>query len=63
MGVAIGAGSGSFLLAVADHRFHVFALGTVVALRARWLDVTVLAFGLTYVLGRVVVPRLIDALI
>jgi hypothetical protein len=41
----------------------VFALGTVVALRARWLDATVLAFGLTYVLGRVVVPRLIDALI
>lgn len=32
------------------------------ALRSRWIDAAILAFGLTYLLGRVVVPRLIDAL-
>jgi hypothetical protein len=32
------------------------------SLRGRYLDAAVLAFGLTYLLGRVVVPRVIDAL-
>lgn len=32
------------------------------ALRGRFLDAVILAFGLTYLVGRVVVPRLIDAL-
>lgn len=32
------------------------------ALRSRWVDVAILAFAVTYVLGRVVVPRLIEAL-
>ena len=31
------------------------------ALRARWVDAAILAFALTYVLGRFLVPRLIDA--
>lgn len=85
VGVALGAGSGSLLLAMGDYRFHVFALGGLVAfgvaavlfvrrrracptepdrraLRSRWVDAAILAFGLTYVLGRVVVPRLIDVL-
>ena len=31
-------------------------------LRSRFLDATILAFGLTYLLGRIVVPRVIDAL-
>jgi hypothetical protein len=84
VGVALGAGSGSILLAMGDYRIHVFALGGLVAfgvaavlyvrrrracpteperraLRSRWVDVAILAFGLTYVLGRVVVPRLIEA--
>ena len=30
------------------------------ALRSRWIDAAILAFGLTYVLGRFLVPRLID---
>ena len=83
VGVAIGAGSGSFLLAMTDYRFQAFALGAAVAfgvaavvfarrrracptdaerraLRSRWLDASILAFGLTYVLGRFLVPRLID---
>jgi len=32
------------------------------ALRSRWLDAGILAFGVTYVLGRFLVPRLIDLL-
>ncbi len=32
------------------------------ALRSRWVDVAILTFAVTYVLGRVVVPRLIEAL-
>jgi chromate transport protein ChrA len=32
------------------------------ALRGRFLDAAILAFGITYLVGRVVVPRLIDAL-
>jgi hypothetical protein len=32
------------------------------ALRARLLDATLLAFGLTYLVGRIVIPRLIAAL-
>lgn len=32
------------------------------ALRGRFLDAAILAFGVTYLLGRVVVPRVIDAL-
>jgi len=31
------------------------------ALRSRWVDAAILAFGLTYALGRFLVPRLIDA--
>lgn len=31
------------------------------ALRSRWIDVALIAFGLTYALGRFVVPRLIQA--
>jgi hypothetical protein len=31
------------------------------ALRSRWLDVALIAFGLTYAIGRVVVPRVIEA--
>jgi hypothetical protein len=83
--VALGAGSGSLLLAMRDYRFHVFALGAAVAfaasavlfvrrrrscptdaerraLRSRWVDAAILAFGVTYLVGRVVVPRLIDVL-
>ncbi len=30
-------------------------------LRSRWVDAAILAFGLTYVLGRFLVPRLIGA--
>lgn len=83
VGVALGAGSGSFLLAMTDYRFQAFALGAAVAfgvaavvfarrrracptdverrsLRSRWLDAAILAFGLTYVLGRFLVPRVID---
>ena len=38
VGVAIGAGSGSILLAMADYRPHVFAIGAVVAFAAAaWL--------------------------
>ncbi len=93
VGVALGAGSGSVLLAMTGYRLQVFALGAVLAfavaavmfvrrrracpadadadadadaerraLRSRWVDAAVLAFGLTYVLGRVIVPRLIEAL-
>lgn len=85
VGVALGAGSGSFLLAIGDYRFPVFALGALVAfgaaavlfvrrrracpteperraLRSRWIDAAILAFGLTYLLGRVLLPRVIDAL-
>ncbi len=83
LGVAIGAGSGSFLLALSDYRLQAFAIGGFVAfavaavifvrrrracptdaerraLRSRWLDAAILAFGLTYVLGRFLVPRIID---
>jgi cytochrome c biogenesis protein CcdA len=91
VGVAIGAGGGSVLLAMTGYRLQVFTLGAVLAfavaavmfvrrrracpadadadadaerraLRSRWVDAAVLAFGLTYVLGRVLVPRLIEAL-
>jgi hypothetical protein len=31
------------------------------ALRSRWIDVALVAFGLTYALGRFVVPRVIEA--
>ena len=84
VGVAVGAGSGSALLAMADYRPHVFLLGALVAfgvaavlfarrrrscptdrerrvLRSRWVDVAIIAFGLTYALGRFAVPRLIEA--
>jgi cytochrome c biogenesis protein CcdA len=84
LGVAVGAGSGSALLAMADYRPHVFALGAVIAfgvaavlfarrrracptdderriLRSRWVDVGVIAFALTYAIGRFAVPRLIEA--
>lgn len=83
VGVALGAGSGSFLLAMGDYRPHVFVLGAAVAfvvaaalfarrrracrtdverrsLRSRWLDAGLVAFALTYGLGRFLVPRLID---
>jgi hypothetical protein len=83
VGVALGAGSGSALLAMGDYRFHVFALGALVAfgiagvlfvrrrraclaaaerraLRSRWVDAAIVAFGLTYALGRFLVPRLIE---
>jgi hypothetical protein len=83
VGVAVGAGGGSFLLAMGDYRPHVFALGAIVALavaaalfvrrrrtcptdaerralRSRWLDAGILAFALTYAMGRFLVPRLIE---
>ena len=83
MGVAIGAGGGSFLLAMTDYRFQAFTIGAAVAfgvaavvfarrrrscptdaerrsLRSRWVDAAIVAFGLTYVLGRFLVPRAID---
>jgi hypothetical protein len=83
VGVALGAGSGSALLAMGDYRVHVFALGALVAfgiagvllvrrrracptaaerraLRSRWVDAAIVAFGLTYALGRFLVPRLIE---
>lgn len=85
VGVAIGAGGGSTLLAMADYRPHVFLLGAVVAfavaavlfvrrrracptdderrvLRSRWVDVGIVAFALTYAIGRFAVPRLLEAL-
>jgi hypothetical protein len=85
VGVAIGAGSGSLLLAMRDYRPLVFAVGAAVAfglgavlfarrrrscptpaearaLRSRWLDLGVIAFAVTYAVGRFVVPRLIDLL-
>jgi hypothetical protein len=85
VGVALGAGSGSFLLAMADYRPHVFVLGAIVAfavaavllarrraacpteaerrtLRSRWLDAGILAFAITYALGRFLVPRAIELL-
>ncbi len=85
VGVAVGAGGGSFLLAMADYRPHVFVLGAVVAfvvaaflfarrrrscptdaerrtLRSRWIDAGILAFAVTYALGRFIVPRLIEVL-
>jgi len=85
VGVAIGAGSGSFLLAMADYRPHVFVIGAIVAfavaavlfarrraacpteaerrtLRSRWLDAGILAFAITYALGRFLVPRAIELL-
>jgi hypothetical protein len=85
VGVAVGAGSGSFLLAMADYRPQVFVIGAIVAftaaavlfarrrrscptdaarrtLRSRWLDAGILAFAVTYALGRFLVPRLIELL-
>ncbi len=83
VGVAIGAGGGSFLLAMGDYRPHVFALGAAAAfaigavpfvrrrgacptdaerrrMRSRWVDAAIVAFALTYALGRFLVPRAID---
>jgi cytochrome c biogenesis protein CcdA len=85
VGVAVGAGSGSFLVAMGGYRPHVFVLGAMVAfvaaaisfasrrracpteaerrsLRARWLDAGILAFAITYALGRFLVPRAIELL-
>lgn len=85
VGVAIGAGSGSFLLAMAGYRLHAFAVGAVAAfavaawllarrrracptdaayrsLRSRWLDAGIIAFAVTYAVGRFVVSNLIERL-
>jgi hypothetical protein len=85
IGVALGAGAGSFLAGLADRRFLLFGIGAVVAssvvsllyrrqrrscptpaaaraLRSRFVDAALLAFGVTYLLGRVVVPRVLDTL-
>ena len=85
VGVAIGAGGGSFLLAMGDYRPHVFALGAAVALaagailfarrrracptdaerralRSRWIDAGIVAFAVTYALGRFLLPRAIGLL-
>lgn len=85
VGVALGAGSGSFLLAMTAYRFQAFAVGAVVALavvgwllvrrrrscptdaeyrrlRSRWLDAGIIAFAVTYAVGRVVVSNLIERL-
>lgn len=85
VGVAMGAGAGSFLVGMGRYRFVTFFLGALFAfaaiwfalrrrrddcptewdfkaLRSRWLDVALIAFGLTYAIGRFVVPRAIEAL-
>lgn len=85
VGVALGVGSGSFLLAMADYRPHVFVAGAVIALgigawllarrrrtcpteaeyrslRSRWLDAGLIAFAVTYGVGRFVVSALIGRL-
>jgi cytochrome c biogenesis protein CcdA len=85
VGVALGAGSGSFLLAMGSYRPHVFALGAAVAfaaaaivfarrrracpteaerraLRSRWIDAGIVAFAVTYAVGRFFVPRVIELL-
>ena len=84
VGVAMGAGAGSFLVGMGNYRFVTFFLGASFAaagvwlalrrrrdacpterdfkaLRSRWLDVALIAFGLTYAIGRFVVPRVIEA--
>jgi multisubunit Na+/H+ antiporter MnhE subunit len=50
VGVAMGAGAGSFLLAMGSYRFVTFILGAL------------FAFVLTYAIGRFAVPRAIEAL-
>jgi hypothetical protein len=83
LGVATGAGAGSFLLAMGGYRFQAFLVGGAIALatggwlllrrrracptgqayrslRSRWLDVGLVAFALTYGLGRFVLPRIIE---
>lgn len=85
VGVAIGAGSGSFLLAMADHRLEAFVVGAAAAfavaalllarrrracptdaayrsLRSRWLDAGIIAFAVTYAVGRFVLSNLIERL-
>jgi hypothetical protein len=85
IGIALGLGTGSFLVGLADQRFLLFGIGALVAsaivalvyrqrrrtcptpeaakmLRGHVVDAAILAFGVTYLVGRIVVPRLIDAL-
>ena len=85
VGVAIGAGSGSFLLAMARFRPLLLLIGALVAfavalvlvgrrrascpsedafrrLRTRWFDLALIAFAITYGVGRFVVARLIERL-
>jgi hypothetical protein len=85
IGVATGAGAGSFLLALGGYRVQSFLVGALAAigigawllrrrrracptegsyrlLRARWIDVGILAFAVTYALGRFLLPRVIELL-
>jgi hypothetical protein len=83
LGVATGAGAGSFLLAMGGYRLQAFLVGGAIALalggwlllgrrracptegafrsmRSRWIDVGLVAFAVTYALGRFVLPRIIE---
>jgi hypothetical protein len=85
VGVAIGAGAGSILLAMRDRRPLLFAIGALAAVgvgallfarrrrscptsadakatRSRWIDVGIVAFAVTYAVGRFVLPRIIERL-
>jgi LytS/YehU family sensor histidine kinase len=86
VGIATGAGAGSFLLSMGRYRPLLFVVGGIVAfaiaavllrrsrrtcripakearsLRARWIDVTLIAFALTYGIGRFVVASVIRRL-
>lgn len=82
VGVAIGAGAGSFLLGMGRYRPILFLIGALVAfaiaaallrrrrgtcpteaawrdLRSIWVSAAMIAFSLTYGIGRMVVARLI----
>lgn len=73
VGVAMGASAGSFLLG-SVFAFAAIWLGLhrrrgacpterdFKALRSRWLDAALIAFALTYALGRLAVPPAIEAL-
>ncbi len=85
VGVATGAGAGSFLLSLGRYRPILFVIGGIVsfaiaavlirsrraacrtdgefrALRSSWISAAMVAFAVTYGVGRLVVTRLIERL-